>query len=237
MSLGTKEEISQEQRETFARAAQAFGEQMDEIVEKIGNGEAKEITVPAVKVASGSPDAQQREIERAQAAAGGANSDKKQPRKRSRRKRAQLTDEQIFNKVALFLDPELLGPIFLSKPISRMVFIAKYPRFGDMLSAERIFGDEPISPSEQMQALYETVGELSTAVMGWLFENEPGLEKIKENPGDVTKWPQLREWHTLSSRDPRTPFIVKALWEQYLEWKLDVTPGDDELEKYYGLTS
>lgn len=234
MSIASKEEIPQDQREAFVLAAEAMNSKLDEIVERVERGEAKEIVIPAAAGANpalqATPPSLKKGAESAESAAA-PSTPRPAPQK-------ALTDEEIFNKVALFLDPELLGPIFISQPINRKVFIAKYPTFGEMLTAERLLGIDTRSAEGDLKQLFEVIAELQQVVLGWTTEKDPVLDLIKQHPGDPSKWIQkLRKFNTTASRDPRVQYEIPVLWGQYLAWKIEVTPTDDEMEKYSGLIS
>lgn len=216
----------------MAAAVEAMNQRLDGIVEKINSGGAKEVTIPAATaenpaLAALAPSLRDRSAE---SAAAGAAQENIAPDARA------LTDEEIFNKVALFLDPGLIGPILISEPINRKVFVAKYPNFGEMLTAERLLGIDTKTGDQDLKHLFEVCAELQQVVLGWVLEADPILAIIRQHPGEPDKWSKkLKPFNTTASRDPRTSYEIPALWGQYLAWKIGVTPSDDEMEKYYGL--
>jgi hypothetical protein len=144
-----------------------------------------------------------------------------------------LTDAQIYDKCALFLDPTALGPVFMSSPIRGKVYIGKYPNFAEMLSASRVMGGTE-SANEETLRVYEVAGELSTAIRGWLPAHDQRIETIKANITDASKWPPLYHFSIFDQRDPRIMQDVLDIWVEYLAWKSRVVPTEDELEKYEG---
>jgi hypothetical protein len=135
------------------------------------------------------------------------------------------------------MDGATCGPIFISPPINRKIYVAHYPRAGEMLSAQRILALAPKNADEETIQLFSVFGELQEAVYGWTFDNDPAIDVIKANLTDPKQWPELRKFRPLESRDPRVSIEVGLLWKEYLTWKARVTPTDDELEKYYGLVN
>jgi hypothetical protein len=233
-SLGTKEEIGPKQREEFAQAFQSMSAALDKAVEKldtVDTADLKPITIPAVAVGRG-PDSP---VKDAPEEAADAPSNEVRVQQHQALIERELTDEEIFDKCSLFYGSGT-GPIFISEPIARKVFVGKYPYYGELLNAERVLGDAPQGASKSILQMFSALGELQQAIFGWLFENDPGIARIRENPLDTSKWPKLREFHPLNNRDPRWGQIeFPELWGQYLMWKGWVTPTDRELEKYYGL--
>jgi hypothetical protein len=144
-----------------------------------------------------------------------------------------LTEAQIFDKCALFLDPSALGPVFISEPIRNKVYIGKYPNFAEMLSSARLMGDTKDASDEALR-VYEVAGELSIAIKGWLPAHDQRIDTIKAHITDASKWPALYAFSIFNQRDPRVSNDIANLWLQYLQWKLAVTPTEDELEKYEG---
>jgi hypothetical protein len=153
----------------------------------------------------------------------------------------ERTDSEVFARIRAFLDPTQMGPLFKSEPIRRRVYFAKYPSFAELLSPEKVIGPAPKSAkgegNEDLAAMWEAAGELGVVVLGSLAEYDPGIEHILAHPAKPSEWPPLRRFTLANNRDPHLIPTVIALWKQYLRWKVDVTPTDAELEKYWAQTS
>jgi hypothetical protein len=142
------------------------------------------------------------------------------------------TDAEIFDLVARFLDPAQLGPLFVSTPIRRRVFIGVYPTFVEILSSERVLGVAPTNISPEVNNMWIAAGELGIAIKGFLWVNDPGLELIVTNAGTPAKWPALNRFSVANNRDPHIGEDIADIWKQYQVWKREVTPSEDELKKY-----
>ncbi len=208
---------------------------LDQVVDKIGKVEGKIVTIPAAKPAR--PDGTLYDVVGGEPKA--ADETAPEPERKAPKGRKvsavpearALTDAEIYDRVAAFLDPTALGPIFISEPVRGKVYIGKYPNFAEMLAASNIVDSKDVV-NESVGQVYQAVGELKVAIRGWLPANDPGLAKIADNITDARKWPPLNEFSILNQRDPRLMDDIFALWTQYLAWKAFVTPTDEQLEKF-----
>jgi hypothetical protein len=214
-------------------AVDGLNAKLDAVIDKVGQVEGKVVTIPAAKptrpdgalydVVGGKPPEPEAEEKPKRGRAPRQVSAEPQPR--------ALSDAEIYDRVANFLDPLSLGPIFISKPIRGRVYIGKYPNFSEMLAAGNIVDSKDIKNANVAQ-VYQAVGELRVTIKGWLPAADPRLDKVIDNITDASKWPPLNEFEILNQRDPRTFDDVFNLWTEYLAWKALVTPTDDQLEKF-----
>jgi hypothetical protein len=143
----------------------------------------------------------------------------------------ERSDAEVFARLAAFLDPTQRGPLFVSRPIRKRIYFAKYPNFAEILSANKLLQTEP-EGNPDVAALWMIAGELGVVVLGSLAEHDPGIQHILTYPADATKWPTLKPFSIANNRNPYLIADMKELWRQYIAWKIDVTPTEDEMEKY-----
>jgi hypothetical protein len=148
-------------------------------------------------------------------------------------------DEQaIFEKVALFLDPKLRGPVFTFALEERnKFFVGRFPVQNEMLDVQRsskaLGGD--VSNGD---ILVGVVGELLKAIIGWYPLNSPSVQIFRANVNDPAKWPVMKPVEWLETRDPYVmEDEILKLYEAYMKWKIDVQPTRDEIAFYYGRMS
>jgi hypothetical protein len=147
---------------------------------------------------------------------------------------APLSDEDIYNKVAAFLDSTYLGPPFVSKPIRGKIFFGIYPRQREVLNSTRITGTAVANMPEQLYNALTIIGELRETCRGWLPEHHPGVQTVLCNLDKPERWPKMRPIDFLETRDPHTfDSEVMPLWADYAAWKKRVEPTEEEFVKYY----
>lgn len=204
---------------------------LEAVRDAIPEHERKTITIPAVTVGKG-PDPIDVPVPQESAApAGGAATTPEEAPAFVGVRAAERTDADVFARLAAFLDPTQQGPMFVSRPIRKRIYFAKYPNFAEILSANKLLQDEPEGNSD-VAALWMIAGELGVVVLGSLPEHDPGIQHMLTNPADATKWPTLRRFSVANNRNPYLIADMKELWRQYIVWKIDVTPTEDEMEKY-----
>jgi hypothetical protein len=143
-------------------------------------------------------------------------------------------EQAIFDKVALFLDPKLRGPVFTFALKERnKFFVGRFPVQNEMLDVQReatALGRE-VSNGD---ILIGIVGELLKAILGWYPLNSPDVQVFRAHINDPSKWPAFRENHWLETRDPyvQSDEII-PLWKAFAEWKLAVQPTQEEIRFYF----
>lgn len=145
-------------------------------------------------------------------------------------------DRSAMQKIADFLNPQLMGPIFISEPIRGKIYVMEYPRFQEILDAQVIAQNHAAEPSndEFINQLLISSAEMLVACKGWLPAGDTvGFANLRANIMSPPDWPKLQKvnWH--NSRDPGVSTDIGALWQAFEVWRKEVTPTEDELEKYW----
>lgn len=148
---------------------------------------------------------------------------------------ASSADKQraIFQKVAIFLDPRLKGPVTILVERHK-AFVMRLPVAQELIDVTAVIGQKEGEPITSAQSMMSVIGELMKGCYGWLPESSADINILRENIGDPKKWPRLRPIEWLSSRD--TSYLFKEvlpLWEKYLAWRNSVQPTEDEIDFYY----
>lgn len=153
---------------------------------------------------------------------------------------APSTPEQVLAKVLVFLDNKMRGPITLLGPLRHKYFVMKIPTQQELIEASALAGTQIVSdPTEQKKMLvsdqtWNLVGELQKSCLGYIMEKSPNLSLLKQNIGDPTKWPPLRETNWLATTDPYAlQGEVYPLWSLYEAWRARVVPTVDEFDFYW----
>lgn len=149
-------------------------------------------------------------------------------------------DAATFKKIAAYLNPNSMGPTFVSKPIRGKIYIMRMPRFIEALGAQSLatkyMTDE--SGSAMINRLVEATAAMAAVCEGWISsKDEPSLQKILANLDDRTKWPTLQKALWFDSRDPNIGAEVGSLWQQYENWRNEEEPTEDALERYYSMVA
>lgn len=141
--------------------------------------------------------------------------------------------QQVFAKVARYLDPKLQSPITLIT-VRHKVFVMGIPTSQEMLDVTAFTGAVVDRDQTVAEQALQIVGECLKACRGWAPENSPDAQLLRAHINDPTKWPVLRKIDWLASRDGSVLMReAYPLYGQYRKWRTSVEPTPDEIDFYY----